>query len=205
MQVTEDGGRTFRNAGERWKHVDNHALWIDPADTRPPGQRQRRRRLRDVRPRPHLGVQGEPAGHAVLPRRGGQLEAVLLRLRRHAGQLLAGRAVAHRHARTASPTTCWFVTATGRRLRQPRRPRGSRTSSTPKSQHARRRALRPAHRRAGRHPAAGRQGRPAAALELGLAARSSARTSHTRLYIAAQRVFRIATTAATRGRRSAAT
>jgi photosystem II stability/assembly factor-like uncharacterized protein len=34
MQVTEDGGRTFRNAGERWKHVDNHALWIDPADTR---------------------------------------------------------------------------------------------------------------------------------------------------------------------------
>ncbi len=34
MQVTEDGGRTFKNAGERWKHVDNHALWIDPADTR---------------------------------------------------------------------------------------------------------------------------------------------------------------------------
>jgi photosystem II stability/assembly factor-like uncharacterized protein len=34
MQVTEDGGRTFKNAGERWKHVDNHALWIDPDDTR---------------------------------------------------------------------------------------------------------------------------------------------------------------------------
>jgi photosystem II stability/assembly factor-like uncharacterized protein len=33
MQVTEDGGRTFKNAGERWKHVDNHALWIDPADS----------------------------------------------------------------------------------------------------------------------------------------------------------------------------
>ena len=33
MQVTEDGGRTFRNAGEKWKHVDNHALWIDPANT----------------------------------------------------------------------------------------------------------------------------------------------------------------------------
>jgi photosystem II stability/assembly factor-like uncharacterized protein len=32
MQVTEDGGRTFKNAGERWKHVDNHALWIDPDD-----------------------------------------------------------------------------------------------------------------------------------------------------------------------------
>jgi photosystem II stability/assembly factor-like uncharacterized protein len=34
MQVTEDGGRTFKNAGERWKHVDNHALWIDPVDPR---------------------------------------------------------------------------------------------------------------------------------------------------------------------------
>lgn len=33
MQVTEDGGRTFRKVGERFKHVDNHALWIDPDDT----------------------------------------------------------------------------------------------------------------------------------------------------------------------------
>jgi photosystem II stability/assembly factor-like uncharacterized protein len=33
MQVTEDGGRTFRRAGERFKHVDNHALWVDPDDT----------------------------------------------------------------------------------------------------------------------------------------------------------------------------
>ena len=32
MKVTEDGGKTWRNAGEKWKHVDNHALWIDPAD-----------------------------------------------------------------------------------------------------------------------------------------------------------------------------
>ncbi len=32
MMVTEDGGKTFRKVGERWKHVDNHALWIDPAD-----------------------------------------------------------------------------------------------------------------------------------------------------------------------------
>lgn len=34
IQVTEDGGKTFRGAGEKSKHVDNHALWIDPADTR---------------------------------------------------------------------------------------------------------------------------------------------------------------------------
>ena len=33
MQVTDDGGKTFRDAGEKWKHVDNHALWIDPNDT----------------------------------------------------------------------------------------------------------------------------------------------------------------------------
>ncbi|MCX7743093.1 MAG: glycosyl hydrolase [Flavobacteriales bacterium] len=29
-QVTEDGGKTFRSVGEKNKHVDNHALWIDP-------------------------------------------------------------------------------------------------------------------------------------------------------------------------------
>jgi photosystem II stability/assembly factor-like uncharacterized protein len=30
--VTEDGGRTFRPVGERDKHVDNHVIWIDPDD-----------------------------------------------------------------------------------------------------------------------------------------------------------------------------
>ena len=33
MQVTEDGGKTFHKVGEKYKHVDNHVLWIDPADT----------------------------------------------------------------------------------------------------------------------------------------------------------------------------
>jgi photosystem II stability/assembly factor-like uncharacterized protein len=33
MQVTEDGGKTWRRVGENAKHVDNHALWIDPANT----------------------------------------------------------------------------------------------------------------------------------------------------------------------------
>jgi photosystem II stability/assembly factor-like uncharacterized protein len=33
MKVSEDGGKTWRSAGETDKHVDNHALWIDPADT----------------------------------------------------------------------------------------------------------------------------------------------------------------------------
>jgi photosystem II stability/assembly factor-like uncharacterized protein len=34
LQVTEDGGRTWRRAGERSKHVDNHVVWIDPDDNR---------------------------------------------------------------------------------------------------------------------------------------------------------------------------
>jgi len=33
-QVSNDGGRTTTDLGERNKHVDNHALWIDPSDTR---------------------------------------------------------------------------------------------------------------------------------------------------------------------------
>ncbi|MBI4474366.1 MAG: glycosyl hydrolase, partial [Acidobacteria bacterium] len=34
MMVSDDGGRTVRQLGERAKHVDNHAMWIDPNDTR---------------------------------------------------------------------------------------------------------------------------------------------------------------------------
>jgi hypothetical protein len=33
LMVSDDGGGTFRHAGERYKHVDNHALWIDPENT----------------------------------------------------------------------------------------------------------------------------------------------------------------------------
>ena len=33
LQVTEDGGATFHSVGERWKHVDNHSVWIDPSDS----------------------------------------------------------------------------------------------------------------------------------------------------------------------------
>jgi photosystem II stability/assembly factor-like uncharacterized protein len=31
--ISDDGGRTFRVLGERNKHVDNHVIWIDPANT----------------------------------------------------------------------------------------------------------------------------------------------------------------------------
>lgn len=32
LHHTEDGGKTFKKTGEKSKHVDNHAMWIDPAD-----------------------------------------------------------------------------------------------------------------------------------------------------------------------------
>lgn len=33
LHVSTDGGKTFRRVGEKTKHVDNHAMWIDPQDT----------------------------------------------------------------------------------------------------------------------------------------------------------------------------
>jgi photosystem II stability/assembly factor-like uncharacterized protein len=32
MQVTNDGGKSWKRLGELSKHVDNHAIWIDPQD-----------------------------------------------------------------------------------------------------------------------------------------------------------------------------
>jgi photosystem II stability/assembly factor-like uncharacterized protein len=32
LKVTDDGGKSFHNLGEKSKHVDNHAFWIDPRD-----------------------------------------------------------------------------------------------------------------------------------------------------------------------------
>ncbi len=34
VMLSRDGGKTFSKIGEKYKHVDNHALWIDPADTK---------------------------------------------------------------------------------------------------------------------------------------------------------------------------
>ena len=33
-QITEDGGKTWRNLGNSGRHVDDHAVWIDPANTK---------------------------------------------------------------------------------------------------------------------------------------------------------------------------
>ena len=34
FKVTEDGGKTFHNLGEKSKHVDNHVIWVDPENTK---------------------------------------------------------------------------------------------------------------------------------------------------------------------------
>jgi photosystem II stability/assembly factor-like uncharacterized protein len=34
LQTSDDGGKTWRRAGEKSKHVDNHIVWIDPTDSR---------------------------------------------------------------------------------------------------------------------------------------------------------------------------
>jgi len=33
LHVTDDGGKTFTMLGEKFKHVDNHCMWIDPMNT----------------------------------------------------------------------------------------------------------------------------------------------------------------------------
>ena len=33
IQMSTDGGKTFKMMGEEFKHVDNHSMWIDPKDT----------------------------------------------------------------------------------------------------------------------------------------------------------------------------
>jgi len=32
IQVTIDGGKTWKNLGDKFKHADNHAIWIDPSN-----------------------------------------------------------------------------------------------------------------------------------------------------------------------------
>jgi photosystem II stability/assembly factor-like uncharacterized protein len=33
MRVTDDGGKTWRRLEEKWKHPDNHVVWIDPSNS----------------------------------------------------------------------------------------------------------------------------------------------------------------------------
>ena len=167
FQVSDDGGKTMHSLGQRNMHVDNHVIWVDPVEYEPHDGRQRRRALPFVRWRRDLDVFREPAARSVLRRGRGQRGAVLQRLRRAAGQQFARWTVAHPIA-ARHPEPGLVRHAGRRRFRLAGRSRGSQHDLRRVA--ARRpRALRQAHRRTRRHSAAGREGRAARALELGLA------------------------------------
>jgi photosystem II stability/assembly factor-like uncharacterized protein len=56
MYTSEDGGKTFKTDVVDKIHGDFHALWIDPANSRPHAARQRRRDPRELRPAAAAGT-----------------------------------------------------------------------------------------------------------------------------------------------------
>ena len=139
-----------------------------PKNKQPLPGRLRRRHLRKLRPRRHLDLQGQPARHASSTTSpwtktapfyhvyGGTQDNYSARLPRAHAQ----HASAHQCRLLRRPTAATDSTrASIRRIPTPSTP-PARTPARP---------LRPAHRRARRHPAAAGQGRSAAALELGRA------------------------------------
>ena len=127
--------------------------------------------------------------HAVLPRGGRQRDAVLQRLRRHAGQHARSAARRARPRRTASRTTDWFVTTGGdgfvSRASIPR----TRTSSTPSRSTAG--SCASTGGRASRSTSSRRPGQDEAPLRWNWdSPLIISPHSHTRLYFAAQRLFR---------------
>ena len=96
MELSKDGGKTWAQAGIREHRRPRRSPRARVRSDRPqpPAARQRRRPLRVVRRGQELALLREAAGHAVLSAVGGQRQAVLQRVRRHAGQLLVLRSVA---------------------------------------------------------------------------------------------------------------
>ena len=180
IQVTDDGGKTFRKRGREVQARRQPRAVDRPRRHRPPARRLRRRPLRDLRPRRDLALHRQPAGDPVLQGRRRTTRAVLQRLRRHAGQQHPGRPVAHhhrpRHHRTRTGSSPSAATAS-----RPASTRRTRTSSTPSRSTA---ACVRYDRRSGeqrRHPAAAGRRRAAAALELGLAADHQPALAHAAL------------------------
>ncbi len=134
LQMTIDGGKSFATDAARQIHDDVHAIWIDPANSRSPDDRRRRRRGHFVGHEQDLDVAAQPAGRPLLPR-GLRLRVAVQRVRRHAGQLRLVRAEPGRASAPASPTT------SGRRSR-------AATASSPSSTRATRASCTPSRRTA---------------------------------------------------------
>ncbi len=188
LKVSDDAGKTWRNLGERYKHVDNHVIWIDPDDT------------------DHylVGCDGglyESFDRAATWRFFANLPItqfyrvdvdnaapVLQRLRRHPGQQHARRPsrTLTEHGATNSD---WFVTRGGDGFHarvDPERPEHRLLEAAVR----RARPLRPQERRARPDPAAGRRRASRRCAGTGTAPLVISPHKHTRLYFAAQRVFR---------------
>ena len=124
LMVTDDGGKTF-GACRRKTSTATTTRWRSCRRRGLHPQWQRRRRVRDARPRRDVAVLREPAGDAVLQAGPRQRAAVLQRARRRAGQRQPARTVAdaqlarHRQRRLDDHLR-------RRRLRDRRRPDGPR-------------------------------------------------------------------------------
>ena len=159
LERSNDGGKTWQHDRTReHRHARRSPrarVRSDRPQSHPP--RQRRRPLRDLRRGQDVAVLREPADHAVLPRVGRQREAVLQRLRRHAGQLVVLRSVAHAEPPGASApaTGTSSAAATGSRRAAIRTIRPSSTRSRRTADISRARS---AHRDLAQHPAARRSG-----------------------------------------------
>ena len=203
IQVTRDGGATFGNLETgRDKHSDNHALWIDPEDGRHLLVGTDAGLYESFDDGPHLPALPEPAHLPVLQARARHGRTVLPRARRGAGPRDAVGAGAHdQHRGHPQPG---LVRADGSgRIRGADRPAGPR-HPLPADAAGEPLPLRPraARRRSTSSPSPRPAIRPSAST--GTRPSSSARTTPTASTTARSACGR-ATTAATRGRRSAAT
>ena len=141
-----------------------------PRRHRPPARRLRRRRLRELRPRRDLALQGQPADHPVLPGRRRQRRA------RSTTSTAAPRTTTPSAARRAPPThhgitnRDWFVTLGGDGFETAGRPEQPGHRLLPVAVRRPRRATTGKSGEVHRHPAPARARRGPAALELGLAA-----------------------------------
>ena len=167
MQVSDDGGKTFRRDGGEGQALRQPRDRLPQGRPRLPARRHRRRDLREPRPRDDLALRGEPARDPVLQDRGGRRRALLQRLRGDPGQQHPGRPLAHRHLQRNPERRLVHHPLrrrlpAGHRARQPRHPVLRVAAGEP-------RARGPHDRRAGLHPAPARAGRPRRALQLGRA------------------------------------